>query len=158
MNSSFFTSYPLLIIGLTVVYGWGGAAYAAAFGKTRRLYYLLLSLSWLVFAGIGVASYLTARSGGAGYIFLPAQGGGIFYLVMCFSRRPSAQLFEYGSPRDIMLFKAPLATAPQQEGLFVPQARPQRPSPAAILAVTIGMFGGIWALLASIGWLIRRLL
>jgi hypothetical protein len=49
-----------------------------------------------------------------------------------------------------MLFKAPLPAPLRREGLFVPEAPPQRPNPWIILAMTVGMFGvcGLLALLA----------
>jgi hypothetical protein len=158
MSSTLFTIYRGLLFGLFAGCGWTVLSYGRAFFTTRRLIYLLLGLTWLVMAPMVVWTYVLLAKPGQNIIFMPLTSmlGGMF--IRSFSGSPAPSFPEYRSMRDIMLFRPIVPPAPQQEGLFVPQARPQRPSPAAILAVTIGMLGGIWALLASIGWLIRWLL
>ena len=163
MTSTLLLIYRGLLIGLLGGCTWAFVAYGRAFWATRRLIYLLLSLSWLMGPGVFTVIYLL---GSRPYLaiqpnlidrmttftaLMPLMS---FLLVRAFTQRPSAEFREFRSPRDIMLFRPTIPPAAQQEGLFVPEARPQRPRPAAIVALTIGMFGALWALLALIGWLV----
>ncbi|HYF64882.1 MAG TPA: hypothetical protein VD886_18805 [Herpetosiphonaceae bacterium] len=136
MNSTVFMIYRGLLIGLMAGSIWGSAAYAKAFWSVRRLIYLLLSLSWLTWPGTFTVIYLLRGDLLTNVApLLPFIG---LMLGWALSHRPSAEFREFRSPRDIMFFKDPLAAAPQREGLFVPEAPPQRPSPWAILLMTIG--------------------
>jgi hypothetical protein len=150
MSSTLFMIWRTLLFGLFAGCGWTVLAYGRAFFTTRRLIYLLLGLTWLVMAPMVVWAYVLLAKPGQNNIFLPLMGmlGGMF--IRSFSGSPAPSFPEYRSMRDIMLFRPIVPPAPPQEGLFVPQARPQRPRSAAIVALTIGMFGALWALMALI--------
>jgi hypothetical protein len=158
MTSTLFMIYSIIVPGLIGGCLWGFVAYGRAFWATRRLTYLLLSLSWLMGPwAFTVISLLgrdpLVRSHNLRDLmatFAPLVPFMSMVLVLAFRQRPSADLFEFRSPRDIMLFRPTLSPAAQQEGLFVPGARPPRPSPVVILALTLGLLGATWALLALI--------
>ena len=156
MSGTLFMIYRSLLIGLLAGCGWTVLAYGRAFFTTRRLIYLLLGLTWLVMAPMVVWTYVLLAKPGQNIIFMPLTSmlGGMF--IRSFSGSLSPSFPEYRSMRDIMLFRPIVPPAPQQEGLFVPQARPSRPSPAAILTMTVGLLGAIWALMALIRWLVLR--
>jgi hypothetical protein len=148
MSSTLLMIYRTMVIGLMAGCGWTVLAYGRAFFTTRRLIYLLLGLTWLVMAPMVVWTYVLLATPGQNIIFLPliSMLGGMF--IRSFSGSPAPSFPEYRSMRAIMMFRPTIPPVPQQEGLFVPQAPPQRPSPAAIVAVTIGLLGAVWALMA----------
>jgi hypothetical protein len=149
MTSTLLIIYRILLIGIILSFAWAFVAYIAAFRATRREAYRVRAIVWLIFAITATANLI---------IFAPAHGGSIlpplllaafYHLRVCFSDTQVHEVPEYRSPLAIMLFKAPLAT-PQQDGLFVPSAQMQRPSPAAILTMTVGLLGAIWVLMGMI--------
>jgi hypothetical protein len=150
--------YSSIVAGLIGGCLWGFVAYGRAFWATRRLMYLLLSLFWLMGPWAFTVISLLGRDPlvrshnlrDMMSTFAPLVPFMSLVLVRAFSQRRSADLFEFRSPRDIMLFRPVLPPAAQQEGLFVPEARPARPRPAGLLALTVGLVGATWALLALI--------
>lgn len=155
MTSTLFFGYRTLLIATTSGLLWMIVAYAAAYLTTRRLIYLLMSISGLALIGVyGVIYVLSPPS--TQLILLPVITMVIITLWRCFSRRPDPTFPDYAAPRDIMLFRRPQAPAQPLDGLFVPHAAPQRPSRWSIAALTLGLIGGLAVLLRLMAYIINR--
>jgi hypothetical protein len=147
MNSTLLMIYRILLIGIILCFVWAFVAYIAAFRATRAEAYRVRAIVWLGFAVTSTILALIFTPWHSGIILPSLLLSAAYHLKGCFSDTAIHELPEYRSPRALMLFKAPLAV-PQREGLFVPLAPPQRPSPAAILTMTVGLLVAIWVLLA----------
>jgi hypothetical protein len=147
MTSTLLIIYRVLLIGIILGFAWAFVAYVAAFRATRREAYRVRAIVWLSFALTATANVMIFAPSHGGNILPPLLLAAFYHLRVCFSDTQAHEMPEYRSPLAIMFFKAPL-TAPQQEGLFVPSAQMQRPSPAAILTMTVGLLVAIWVLMA----------
>lgn len=137
MNSTLVIVYRSILIGQIVICAWTLVAYGRAFLAVRRADYAVMSLAGLAGIVMLAVGYALSNPYPTSVIHLPVIATVSAYAVRAFSGAPSAYFFEYRSLRAIMLFRQPLPAPPQREGLFVPAAPPQRPSPWAILAMTV---------------------
>ncbi|HYF64883.1 MAG TPA: hypothetical protein VD886_18810 [Herpetosiphonaceae bacterium] len=135
--------FRIVLVGVLAGCGWSALAYGKAYFATRRLIYALLGLSWL--AGAFAVVTISVIAPGPGLFFpplLPVMGYLGWMFVYAFSGTHAKSLPEYRSIRDIMLFRPIAPGAARREGLFVPEAPPQRPSSVGILFMTISMISG----------------
>jgi hypothetical protein len=134
--------YQLLLAGLILSLAWASVAYGAAFRATRRQAYrdTAIALLGLVITYTTLAFVMAPESP---LSVLPFMFPAVIAFASCFGATPDAKMPEYGSPRDIMLFKAPLPAMPHQAGLFVPAATPRRTSPWVILAMMTALLVGL---------------
>ena len=147
MTSTLLLIYRGLLIGIILCFVWAFVAYIAAFRATRAEAYRVRAIVWLVFAVTSTILAMIFTPWHSGLILPSLLLSAAYHLKGCFSDTQAHEMPEYRSPRAIMLFKAPLA-APQQDGLFVPSAQMQRPSPATILTMTVGLLVAMWVLMA----------
>jgi hypothetical protein len=149
VNSTLLIIYRSILIALVAGCGWAVAAYGRAYWTTRLAEYRVMALSMISFAFLAIIAIAMLNETMQILPLIPLLPYIGIFLGRCFSPKHTLQFPEYASPRAIMLFKPPLPVSLRREGLFVPNARPWRPNPWIILAMTVGMFGvfGLLALL-----------